>query len=92
MSVTIVTIEDLQNFKVDLLAEIKQLFESKGVSKQKKWLKSPEVRELLDISPGTLQNMRIKGILPYTKMGGVFYYDNDDILKNLNNNRVHNKL
>lgn len=92
MSVSIVTSEDLQTFKVDLLSEIKKLLENKGVAKQKKWLKSTEVRELLDISAGTLQNMRIKGILPYTKMGGVFYYDNDDILKNLNNNRVHNKL
>ena len=92
MSVSIVTSEDLLNFKVDLLSEIKKLLENKGVAKQKKWLKSTEVRELLNISPGTLQNMRIKGILPYTKMGGVFYYDNDDILKNLNNNRVHNKL
>ena len=92
MSVSIVTSEDLLNFKVDLLSEIKKLLDNKGVAKQKKWLKSTEVRELLNISPGTLQNMRIKGILPYTKMGGVFYYDNDDILKNLNNNRVHNKL
>ena len=92
MSVSIVTLEDLQEFKVDLLSEIKRLLESQNGAKQKKWLKSPEVREMLNISPGTLQNLRVKGILPYTKIGGVFYYDHEDILKNLKNNRVHNKL
>jgi len=55
-------------------------------------LRSPEVREMLDISPGTLQNLRINGTLPYTKIGGVIYYAYEDIVKVLQANRVHNKL
>ena len=47
----------------------------------------PEVRELLGISPGTLQNLRVNGTLPYTKVGGVVYYQSDDILKMLEENR-----
>ena len=58
-----------------------------GSGLQKKWLKSPEVRELLGISPGTLQNLRMNGTLPFTKVGGVVYYQSDDILKMLEANR-----
>ena len=55
----------------------------------KKWLKSNEVRELLGISPGTLQNLRINGTLPYTKIGGVLYYDQREIMEVLERNKVN---
>ncbi|WP_421878262.1 helix-turn-helix domain-containing protein [Marinoscillum sp.] len=42
------------------------------------------------MSPGTLQNLRINGTLPFTKIGGVIYYDYQDIHKMLTENRVHN--
>ena len=89
MATTVLTTEDLQEFKVDLLQEIKTLFQNQTEFKPKKWLRSPEVRDMLDISPGTLQNLRINGTLPYTKMGGVIYYEYADILKVLKTNRVH---
>ena len=92
MAATIITTEDLREFKLELLDDIKELINSKGNFKQKKWLKSPEVRELLSISPGTIQNLRINGILPYTKVGGVIYYDYEDILKVMEENRIHNKF
>jgi hypothetical protein len=38
-------------------------------------LKSFEVKELLQISTGTLHNLRTNGTLPYTKIGGVVFYD-----------------
>ena len=56
----------------------------------KKWLKSTEVRKLLGISPGTLQNLRINGTLPYSKIGGVIYYDHEEIQNILAQNRVDN--
>ena len=52
----------------------------------------PEVMKLLGISPGPLQNMRINGTIPYTKVGGILYYDYHEIMGVLENNRVHNKL
>ncbi len=52
----------------------------------KQWLKSNEVRKLLNISPGTLQNLRINGTLTYTKIGGIMYYSYSDIEKVLNGN------
>ena len=54
---------------------------------RKKRLKSPEVRELLGISPGTLQNLRVNGTLPFTKVGSMVYYQSDDILRMLEENR-----
>jgi hypothetical protein len=92
MAATIITTEDLREFKMELLEDIKQLLQTNSGQSIKKWLKSPEVRDLLGISPGTLQNLRINGTLPYTKIGGVLYYDYQEILKVLENNRIHNKF
>lgn len=92
MATTILTVEDLQEFKEELLQELKSLFPSNQSGQTKKWLKSSEVRKMLSISPGTLQNLRINGTIPYTKMGGVIYYDNDEILSILQKNRINNAI
>jgi hypothetical protein len=81
MAATIITLEDLQNFKQELLAEIQKLLSQKQTTPASKWLKSNEVRMLLLVSPGTLQNLRVNGTLPFTKIGGVIFYDYDDIQK-----------
>lgn len=47
-------------------------------------MKSHEVRRLLKISPGTLQTLKSSGILPYTKMGGVHFYDYEENNKYFN--------
>lgn len=92
MAATIITTEDLWEFKMELLDDIKKLLSNTSGQMTKKWLKSPEVRELLGISPGTLQTLRINGTLPYTKMGGILYYDYQEIIKILEGNKIHNKF
>lgn len=92
MAARIITTEDLWEFKMELLDDIKKLLSKETGQLSKKWLKSPEVRELLGISPGTLQTLRINGTLPYTKMGGVLYYDYQEIMQILQKNKIHNKL
>ena len=87
MAVQIITIEDLNEFRSLLLNDLKEIIKSKS-QQSKQWLKSNEVRKLLNISPGTLQNLRINGTLSYTKIGGIMYYDNTDIDKLLNGNKV----
>jgi|SRR5579859_4982995 len=79
MATNIVTTDDLNAFKKDLLEDLKRLFNEKQGHHVRKWLKSHEVRRILTISPGTLQNLRVNGTLPYTKIGGVIYYYYDDI-------------
>jgi hypothetical protein len=81
MAVNILTREDLQQFKTEFLIEFKELLNNTKPSVQKKWLKSWEVREMLGISRGTLQNMRINGTLQATQVGGLMFYDHDDITK-----------
>lgn len=87
MAVQIITIEDLNEFRSLLLNDLKEIIQSKP-QQSKQWLKSNEVRKLLNISPGTLQNLRINGTLSYTKIGGIMYYNNTDIDKLLNGNKV----
>lgn len=92
MVATIITMEDLREFKMELLDGIKELLNNQTGHTSKRWLKSPEVRKLLGISPGTLQNLRINGTLPYTKVGGIVYYDQEEIMEVMEKNRIHNKF
>ena len=92
MPATIITTDDLREFKLELLDDIKILLEKQSQGKLKKYLKSSELMDLLQISPGTLQNLRIKGTLPYTKVGGIIFYDSEEIQKVMDNNRVHHKI
>ena len=88
MAVQIITLEDLTEFRLTLLQDLKDLLTKNG-QPEKKWLKSKEVRALLNISPGTLQTLRINGTLTYTKVGGIIYYDQLDIDKLLSRNKIH---
>jgi hypothetical protein len=45
----------------------------------KRWLKSREVRKLLNISGGTLQTLRNTGQLPFKRVGGLMFYDAAEI-------------
>jgi hypothetical protein len=92
MPTEIVTTDDLREFKIELVKEIKQMLAVHHGQPSKKWLKSFEVRKLLGISPGTLQNLRINGTLPFTKIGGVIFYDSEDINKMMKGNLVHNRF
>lgn len=80
----IITLEDLQKFRLQLLEDLRALIKQLPPDLHKEWLRSSEVRELLGISHGTLQNLRVKGALPYRKIGGLMYYRYDDIKRLLN--------
>jgi hypothetical protein len=98
MASEIITPEDLQSFKRDLLSDISELLEEKASvfersregreakpKEEKAWIKSHQVQRMLGISPGTLQNLRINGTIPYSKVGGVLFYNKKDIEKILEN-------
>lgn len=80
MAISIITKEDLQQFKIELLEDIEILLQGK-TTEQKLWLRTSEVKKLLNISSGTLQNLRINGTLSYSKIGGSLYYNYKDIQK-----------
>ncbi len=80
-TLNLITKEDLDAFKRELFEQLGKLNINIGQSQNKKWLRSAEVRILLNISPGTLQNLRINGTLPFRKVGSILYYSYADISK-----------
>lgn len=91
MPTNIITTDDLREFKIEMLDEIRKLLMKQPTGGLKKYLKSSEVMDLLQISPGTLQNLRINGTLPYSKVGGIIFYDADEIQQVMTNSRIHYK-
>ena len=91
MATEIITPEDLENFRVTLVENIRDILsENQPITQQVEdvtWLKSHQIQRMLGISPGTLQNLRINGTLPYTKVGGVIFYDRKEILKVMEMNK-----
>ncbi|MDX1828834.1 MAG: helix-turn-helix domain-containing protein [Lutibacter sp.] len=92
MPTQIITTDDLREFKTELLDEIKTLLKKSAAVGNKKYLKSAEMMKLLKVSPGTLQTLRINGTLPYTKIGGIIFYDADEIQQVMNENKIHNNF
>ena len=90
MTNELLTREDLQHFRLQLLSELKDVLQQSKQS-TKQWLKSSEVRKMLGISHGTLQNLRITRSLPYTKLGGIMFYRYEDIEKILEAGLVSKK-
>ena len=87
MAIEVITREDLNEFRTLLLSDLNAMFNSTP-QQQKQWLKSNEVRKLLNISPGTLQNLRVNGTITYTKIGGILFYSSSDLNKVLETNKV----
>lgn len=79
MEKKLVTIEDLQQLKLELLREIKKLLANAPAPLPKPWLKSHEVQKILKISPGTLQHLRDSGQLKFSKVGGIVFYEMKDV-------------
>lgn len=76
----LITKQDLEQFKIEMLEEMRKMIQLpfSGLP-TKKWLKSIDVRRVLGISPGTLQNLRINGTLSYSKVGGMMFYKAEDV-------------
>lgn len=80
----LLTKEDLQEFRKQLLEDLQRMIQSEKLSPVKCWLKNAEVRKLLGISSNTIQRLRIAGKLRSTKLGGSHYYRYQDIERLLN--------
>ncbi|HYV92751.1 MAG TPA: helix-turn-helix domain-containing protein [Chitinophagales bacterium] len=85
MPAQVITTDDLLLFKTDLINEIKKILTTQP--KQRKWLRSKDVREMLNISPGTLCTLRTNGTLPFTTVGKTVFYEYEDVVKIMNQNK-----
>jgi hypothetical protein len=79
---------DLEDFRNDLILEIKTLLQDLKVEPTKTWLRSKEVRKILNISPGTLQTLRINRIISYSRLGKIPYYKHSEIIERLRSPRT----
>ena len=84
MGLEVITKEDLQQFRTQLLNDIREMLKPQQAKLVKPWLKNSEVRKLLNISSNTVQRLRITGKLRSSKVGGIHYYRYEDIEKLLN--------
>jgi hypothetical protein len=94
MNVEVITREDLQVFRLQLINDIREIVQQKQ-PQTKEWLRSSEVKKLLKISAGTLQNLRISGKLKSSKIGGIHFYKYSEIetlLNSSSNQLVANKV
>ena len=85
MIIEVKTFEKLKERIRQLSNEIENFREKLKVKEKNKWLDSQDVCLALDISKRSLQLNRDNGTIPYTSLGGKFYYketDIDEILKN----------
>ena len=75
--IKLVTIEDMEQFKTELFEQLQELRSSKP---KLKWLRSKDVRVMLNISDSTLQTLRINGTIPSYKLGTSWFYKHDEIV------------
>jgi len=73
MSSEIITKDDLETFRRSLLNDIQDLL-TNNKPESKEWLRCADVRKLLKVSTGTVQNLRISGKLKSRKIGGMHFY------------------
>ena len=83
MSAEIITKEDLQQFRIQLLEELKNWVASLKQSQPEhlEGLKTKHVRQILNCSTGKLHLLRSAGKLRVKKVGGTVYYRREDIKK-----------
>jgi hypothetical protein len=87
MAAEIITREDLQHFRIQLLRELKeyiQQLKKETAASPVEGYKTKHVRKILDCSNGKLQSLRIAGKLRCNKVGGTLYYRREDVQRLLN--------
>jgi hypothetical protein len=80
-----ITKDDLRQLSTQLLHDLEKIIDKKIVvstdNEPQEWLRSKSLRRILDISPATLQNLRITGKIGFRKVMGSYYYSRTDLLK-----------
>ena len=84
----IITKDDLRQFGLLLIGEVRKIIESADSTEKDaihpEWLKSRAVRKLMDMSPGSLQNLRETGKVRFKKVLGSYYYNKTDLMNLFN--------
>lgn len=86
MSVEVVTKEDLQQLRMQLLDDFKIVLSKyqQPTGEISEGYKTRHVRKILGCSTNKLQSLRVAGKLRFKKVGGTIYYKKEDVSKLLN--------
>jgi hypothetical protein len=76
-----VTKDDLRQFSLLIIDEIRKLKPEIKKDDDVEWLKSRAAKKLLSMSSGSLQNLRIAGQVRFKKVLGSYYYNKADLMK-----------
>jgi len=87
MNIEIISRDELESFRQSLLGDLKEILDFAFT--RTKWIRTAEAKELLSCSAATLKNLRLKNILPYSKLGGSYFYPRHEIDRILDKNKVH---
>lgn len=95
MHISIVTQEELLALKEDIIesleVKLNELLSTNSQTPEIVLLKSHQVQRLLGISPGTLQNMRVNRTIPFSKVGGIIFYEKHEILRLIQDNKMNSQ-
>ena len=80
----------LFSFKKELIDDLGKLLTSMKPNVTK-WLKTKDLKEMTGISDGKLHQLRATGILPYTKIDGMYLYKLEDVNRMLDENYSKNE-
>ncbi|MDM1380895.1 MULTISPECIES: DNA-binding protein [Myroides] len=75
-----ITKEDLRLFAQTIIGELKELLVKQNKETSLEWVKAKVARQLLSISPASLQTLRMSGKLQCRKILGSYYYNTKDIM------------
>jgi len=79
-----VTKDDLRQFSLLIIDEVRKIVQAANEKKEETihldWLKSRTVKKMLDMSPASMQNLRITGKVRCKKVMGSYYYNKTDLL------------
>ncbi len=84
MKVELVTKEDLQAFRLELIGDIKGLLTAQNLTRNSSnqlvnGYKTKDVRKILGCSVNKLVSIRVARKLRWKKIGGTVYYNREDV-------------
>lgn len=78
-----ITKDDLRQLRLAIVDDIQKILNNKKTCKQEfdiDWLRSKTIKQIMNISPATLQNLRTTGKIRFCKVMGSYYYNKTDLL------------
>lgn len=88
----LITVQDLIDFKQQLIVDIKNLLKEQSGHPGHQWLKAFEIKKMLRLSESKLQYLRDKGLIPYRKLGKITYYNLEEIQSLMASGKLNDQM